>query len=201
MDHLWLNAQFTSNPQKSKAELARALGLEPSAVSKILKGTRQIKANEYNIMRKFFGLPTDGDQTAIDPEKSFVIKPLGRKDGLSEKQTDQGEWIMPASLVAQYTSAPPEKIKIFQVTESLMEPDFRKGEHVIVDMSDTKPNPPGVFIVSDGFGTLVRQCDYIPNSKPPKIRISATQKNFQPQILRPQDFNIIGRVIAKLQWL
>lgn len=56
MDSQWLQLQFRLNPDKTKADLARALGLEPPAISKILAGNRQIKAQEYVKMREFFGM-------------------------------------------------------------------------------------------------------------------------------------------------
>ena len=82
-----------------------------------------------------------------------------------------------------------------------MEPEFKLNQHVLVDLEDKKPSPPGAFIVSDGFGCMVRNCAFVPQSKPPKIKIAAANEGFQPQIPEEGNFVIIGRVIAKLQWL
>jgi hypothetical protein len=41
----------------------------------------------------------------------------------------------------------------------------------------------------------------VPHSSPAEIKISANADKFQPQILNDEDFEIIGRVIAKLQML
>ena len=82
-----------------------------------------------------------------------------------------------------------------------MEPELKRGEPVLVDLSDTKPSPPGTFIVSDGFGCLARFCEFVPNSKPPEVKLSAHSSAFQTQILKLKDFKILGRVIAKLHWL
>lgn len=199
MDAQWLNAQFANDPEKSKADLARILGLEAPAVSKMLNGTRQIKATEYVRMREFFGLTNDGDKSVVNTN-NYIIKPL-EKSGLNDLAGDQGEWVMPADIIAEHTNAPSDKIKIFSVRENMMQPDFNKGEHVIVDLTDKTPSPPGVFIVSDGFGTLVRQCEFVAGSKPTKFKISAISDKFQPQILLEDDFKILGRVIAKLQWI
>lgn len=195
MDSQWLKTQFALNPAKSKADLAKELGLEPSAVSKILGGYRQIKAQEYLIMRRFFGLPVDGESVVWNHAKSsYAIQPLGEAD----EPLDGAEWILPASILSQRTNAPPEKIKIFQVRENAMEPDFKHGEYVLIDLSDQKPTPPGVFIVSDGFGHMIRHCAFIPRANPPTVRISANSENFHSQTLALSDFIVIGRVIAKL---
>ncbi len=205
MDSQWLKRQFDCNPEKSKAGLARLLRLEPPAISKILSGTRQIKAQEYNMMRQYFDLPVDGEDTALKiPENAYRLDTLAGQDNILEDSssgTTHDSWIIPADILSARTHTPPEQIKIYSVIESVMEPDFKRGEHVLIDLFDTKPTPPGSFIISDGFGIMVRNCAYIPNSNPPEIKISASSKSFQTQSLQEDDFKIIGRIIAKLQWL
>ncbi len=204
MNSQWLKEQFECNPDKSKAGLARILKLEPPAISKILNGTRQIKAQEYNLMRQYFGLPIDGQNTSSLPENSYRLDTLeSGEQALAEPQTAMSEhsWVIPADILSARTQSPPEKIKIFNVQESFMEPDFRRGEHVLIDQSDKAPSPPGTFIISDGFGVMLRHCEYVPNSNPVEIRISAASQTFQTQVLQEQDFEILGRAIAKLQWL
>lgn len=82
-----------------------------------------------------------------------------------------------------------------------MTPDFTPGEQVLVDLTDRSPSPPGVFIVSDGLGYLIRQCEYLPGSKPPQIKLSPVNPKFEPSIVELKKTDIAGRVIAKLQWL
>ncbi len=199
MDTQWLKAQFELNPEKSKAELARALRLEPPAISKILGGKRQIKAHEYMTMRQFFGMPLDGERSLQNNNSRADREAAHFGENDHDGQNEQ--WTIPPGLLEERTNAPPDKIKVFKVKEKTMEPDFKIGENVVVDLSDRNPSPPGTFIISDGYGELIRQCELVPGSKPPKIRVAAVKKEFQPQTLELSDFQIIGRVIAKLQWL
>ncbi len=202
MDTEWLKTQFKLNPDKTKAGLARALGLEPPAVSKIISGRRQIKAHEYVAMRKFFGMPTDGARAAqADMGRSYVIGTLDT--GMQEKapQGEDDAWVMPAHLFENRTKAPPEKIRIFTVHGDAMLPDFKAGEQVLVDLSDVKPAPAGEFVVSDGMSHIIRQCEYVPHSDPPEIRLSALNKKYEAYNVPLEKAAIIGRVIAKLQWL
>lgn len=201
MDAQWLKKQFQLNPKNSKANLAKRLGLEPPAISKILNGTRQIKAQEYILMRDYFGLPNDGDN-ARGKENAYILKPLKHARELKDSGANSDQnWVMPANLLSQRTDAPSNKIKVFQIQENIMEPEFRFGENVLIDLSDNTPTPPGIFAVSDGFGTMIRHCELVASSKPPSIRVSANKQKFQPQILRLGEFKILGRVIAKLQWI
>ncbi len=192
MDSQWLKMQFQFNPGKTKAELATALGLEPPAVSKILNGTRQIKAQEYFLMRKFFGLPVDGESATSSHLK---VRRNETSNPSSFEDRDSTEWMTSESLVCSET----EKTRAFQVNEDCMRPHYCRGDRVLVDLTDRKPNPPGIFMVSDGFGNMLRHCEYTPKSAMTKIKISAPAPGFQPQVLNVTDFLILGRVIAKLQ--
>lgn len=211
MDSQWLKTQFALHPDLTRADLARTLALDPPAISKMLAGTRQIKAHEYVAMRRFFGLPTDGDR-AVSPGYRLQVLGTGMSAakgaaaGLGEKGDaereagdDQDAWIMPAALLESRTGAPPEKIKIFAVRDNSMEPDFAVGAQVLVDLSDTVPSPPGVFILSDGVGHVIRQCDIVPGEKPLQVNVqSRTGISFR---LTLDKAAIVGRVIARLDWL
>lgn len=201
MDFQWLRLQFKLYPSKTKAALARHLGLEPPAISKILSGTRQIKAHEYVKMREFFGLGQgigyEGEQTS-KAQEAYVLKPL---QNLSEKSTQAGEWSIPASILGQKTTAKPEQVRIFLINENFMEPDFKKGEHVVVDMSDNNPINKDVYVVSDGHSYMVRYCETIARSSPRKVEISAKSKDFDTHVVKLCDINIIGKVIGKMLWV
>lgn len=197
MDSQWLKTQFQLHPDKSRADLARALDLDPPAISKILAGGRQIKAHEYIAMRAFFGLPADGERAVSG---GYRLSPFAGQ-GLSDRvaASDQDAWIMPAKLLESKTQAPPDKIRIFTVQDHSMEPDFMPGAQVLVDLSDIMPSPPGVFLLSDGVGHVLRQCDVIPGETPLQIHMSARSGvSFR---LSPDKAGIVGRVIARLEWL
>ncbi len=201
MDSQWLKTQFDLHPDKSRADLARALELDPPAISKILAGGRQIKAHEYVAMRKFFGLPTDGERAVAGSSYRLQTLATGmaEKERADDQDAWQDAWIMPASLLESRTDAPPEKIRIFTIRDNSMEPDFMVGAQVLVDLSDITPSPPGVFILSDGLGHVLRQCDIIPGETPLQVNVLA--KNGTAFRLPLNKAAIVGRVIARLDWL
>lgn len=205
MDKKWLEAQFALHPEKKKADLARALNLEAPAISKVLAGGREIKAKEYILMRKFFGMPSDGKSALGVSAGAYVIKPLGEKiadDGMHDGGfSSKNDWVIPANLMREKTSANAKQIRTFKVEEDAMSPDFKAGEYVLVDVSSIKPSPPGVFLVSDGMGEIIRQCEYIPQSTPSSVKLTAKKKGYDPVVLELKDSTVIGRIIAKIEWV
>lgn len=194
MDSQWLKTQFLAYPDRTKAGLATAIGLEPPAVSKILNGTRQIKAQEYILMREYFGLPNDGENTLRKPPARTHIKALVGGDGLGDRSPPPGEWDAPAPILSRSPSA---LTKVFLVSETIMEPEFKLGEQVLIDPLDRTPSPPGVFVISDGQDNMLRHCELVGSD----IRISASKTGFHKETLSREHILILGRVIAKLQML
>lgn len=198
MDSQWLQKQFEYNPDKSKADLARALGLEPPAISKIIGGARQIKAQEYIQMRRFFGLPVDGDTPLVAARLDLVSH-----QGLAEPEIAYGfehnfPQTRPLPTAPQNLS---EQLRVFRVEEDVMEPDYVRGDHVLVDTTSKNLENGGVFILCDGFNYMIRECSYGKGPQKGKIRISARQSGFQSHALSAADFLIIGRVVGKVDWV
>ena len=205
MDKKWLEAQFKLNPEKKKADLAKALDLEAPAISKILAGIREVKAPEYVIMRKFFGLPNDGSKAYQHQKDAYIIQPLNVKNahgGMQEKiGKDAGNWVMPDSLVKEKTSANPGDVMTYRIEEDAMSPEYKVGQDVLVNTAMQKPSPSGVFLISDGMGAILRRCEYIPQSNPPAMRVSAVKEGYESHTMKIQPETIIGRVVAKIDWV
>lgn len=198
----WLNEQFKRNPRKKKALLAKALGLEAPAISKMLNGSRQLKAHELEIIKHFFGVVTPIN-ISIDPHSGVYehkIDSSGRSFHDSRKGED-GQWLMPGhdknkNLETQALN----NTRILKNSDDAMAPEFRNGEFVLVNTDDK--NLPGVFMISDGFSQMIRYCENLPEPEDMgQIKISAHAKNFIPQILYEDDLTIMGRVVGKVQAL
>ncbi|MBX2833820.1 MAG: helix-turn-helix domain-containing protein [Micavibrio sp.] len=195
----WLKAQFTRHKDKTKADLARELGLEPPAVSKILNGDRQVKAREYEIMRKFFGLPTHTRTSRAALNKDHTPQKNNLRE--HEEDTDRDQWLIPAEITPNSSTISKEALSICEVLDNLMSPFFVKGEYVVLDTSDNVPSPEGIFAVSDKFNTMIRDCAIVAKSTPIKVKITARQNEFQQQTLKLSEFEILGRVIGKVNFL
>ncbi len=228
MDAQWLKIQFDLNPHKSRAALIQKLSIETTVLDDILSGARAITADEYKTMRCFFDLPADGANAvqynrrqASAPLTYRDLNPASLSDGAASARAidwdipkhdaleQNSDFISPnlvakggANFAAGINAADlPKTIQIFYVGETTMQPDFLHGEHVLIDTSDTHPDPAGVFVLYDGCTFLLRHCAALTGEKTQKIRLTATHKMFTPQTLSSNDIDIMGRVIAKLSWL
>lgn len=90
----------------------------------------------------------------------------------------------------------PGRIRILAVRGTSMEPELWSGQRVMVDVSDTTPSPPGIFVVWDGLGLVLKYVEVVANSDPVRVRISSAHHAFQPYERNLGEAYINGRVIG-----
>ena len=81
-----------------------------------------------------------------------------------------------------------------------MIPEFNPGDRVMVNTADRMPSPPGVFVIWDGFGLIIKRCEMVPHSKPPRAVLSSANSNYATYEAEISDLDIQGRVVGKWQW-
>lgn len=92
--------------------------------------------------------------------------------------------------------ASPGRIRIIPVRGNSMEPRLWSGQRVMVDIEDKTPSPPGMFVVWDGLGLVIKNVEVVPNSDPLRVRISSSNRDFDPYERTLDEAHINGRVIG-----
>lgn len=73
------------------------------------------------------------------------------------------------------------------------------GDRVIVDARDTRPSPPGPFLVYDGTGLVVKLCEPVHGSDPPMIRLLSRNPTYTPYTIAMDEGHVIvGRVRGRI---
>lgn len=87
------------------------------------------------------------------------------------------------------------RLAVVEVRGDSMEPTLSSGDRVLVNMSDHQVSQPGIFIIYDGDGTVVKRVEKIPGSKPPKIVLISDNPLHGRYELDSEDVQIVGRVV------
>ena len=111
------------------------------------------------------------------------------------------EWHIPADLFRAQTSAPLSALRIITIYGDSMEPELAAGTRVVVDTTDRTPSPPGVFVVYDGLGLVVKRLEHIARSDPARVRLTSDNPKYQPYELTIDEAQIQGRVIGRWRWM
>lgn len=119
---------------------------------------------------------------------------------VAEAENVVSEWQLPATIIKNQTTTTEASLKVITIYGDSMEPDFRPGDRVMVDISDRTPSPPGVFVIWDGFGLVVKRLEMVPYSDPAKVRLISRNKEYKDVELFAEEVFVNGRVIGRWQW-
>lgn len=126
------------------------------------------------------GVSDDAGGLMADHEQSAVV----------------GVHTYPAASFREAYGINPNRVRILPVRGTSMEPELWSGQRVMVDIEDKTPSPPGIFVVWDGLGLVLKYVEVIANSDPVRVRISSAHKAFQPYERNIDEAYINGRVVG-----
>ena len=189
-----------------RQDIADYIGVEYQAYQKY--ETRSLIPHQY--------LPKFCEATGIEPDflyfgyelpkqrENYLIKELDVKAAagggqlVEDGQKVIAQWGVPLSALNGITN--PDNVRIIQVTGDSMQPTYQPGQRVFVNIADITPSPPGVFVVWDGLGVVIKRCEHIPHSDPPRLILSSDNECYASYELPIAEAYINGRVIGKLEW-
>ncbi|NKC30180.1 XRE family transcriptional regulator [Falsiroseomonas selenitidurans] len=193
------------NPRSDTVQaLARAMGRSvatlmalPSGVSRGAQGLRSRPVKG--------GAEVEPPAPGMVRIAEFDVRPHAGGGGeITELDASGGHavvahWAMPGDYLRAFTASP-EQVRIVRVAGDSMEPEYPAGERVAVDTSHRIPSPPGVYVLWDGFGLVLKRVELLMGEDPPLIRISSINPAYPPYERLLSEVHINGRVIGKWQW-
>jgi len=110
------------------------------------------------------------------------------------------QWSIPRKYLAAFSERP-DCLAVIRVAGDSMEPDYNAGERVLVDRSHVLPSPPGVYVLWDGLGLVLKRVEVIFGTQDPvMIRISSINSAYSTYDRALSEVHINGRVVGKWQW-
>ena len=65
----------------------------------------------------------------------------------------------------------------------------------MLDCSQTRPSPLGIFILDEGVGIVANRIEIIPNTNPQMLRIVLENFSYSTYQRRIDEIHIVGRVV------
>lgn len=186
-------------PEDVRESLARVLHVPAD----VLKGAKLDAASESGAI--------ESDHVLIDDQPrerslSITVPELdvrGEMGGgaLVDTEDRVASWEIPTDLLRGHTTAPLGGLVVIRATGDSMAPEIPPGTRVMVDPSDTRPSPPGIFAVWDGIGLVIKRVEYLMHSDPPTIRLMSANPAYQTYERSLEEAQIKGRVIGRWSWV
>lgn len=99
-----------------------------------------------------------------------------------------------AAWIRDHLGVSPDELRMLSVRGDSMEPSLYHNDSVLIDITKTLPSPPGIFVLYDGFGIVVKRLEYTQH-KPPRIRVISDNPYYSDYDRSPEEAAIIGRVV------
>lgn len=190
------------------AQLAEKTASTAQQIGRLEKGERRLTtewmekiARALDVLPEDLMTPNHGERVVI-PEIATNTMAEGKKAGqasVAESDNVLSEWSLPKQLIANQVGST-STMRIIQVMGDSMVPEFNPGDRVMVNTADRMPSPPGVFVLWDGFGLIIKRCEMVPKSSPAKVILSSANSNYSTYEMELSELDIQGRVVGKWQW-
>ena len=214
----WLRRGL-EKPNKTQRGLAKHLGIDPAGVSRLLRGERQLRADELPKVRAYIGDPDDGvdPQSLPDapPQYSGTLRDgiipiedteyasIGRFDArlsagtgsLLELQPEPiGYHLVELQWLRAVTNTAPEHLAIVMVDGDSMEPTLSDRDWVLVDTRQRNLWKHAIFAIRFGGDVLVKRVQ--PMMGQGVIRLHSDNERYDPDDVTEDQVGLLGRVIS-----
>lgn len=213
--------------EKTQADLARAIGVTPQAVSKMVRGPTTDTSKLYQIARFLGTTPeylsgetddpeddvfrkvfpgaiqlADADEYPDDPDV-VEIDQIDLKFGLGgtyiDGPVDSQKRVFSRDWIEQITKAPPRLLTWTVGDGDSMEPTIRSGEVILIDRSQTSPTTgDGIWACAYGEVGIVKRLRPRPDGT---VDILSDNPLVPPDRATDGELYVIGRVVAVVRKL
>ena len=204
----------------SQSELARRLDIESQSVNQWIKGKtvprgtrlQQVADALELTVPELLGVATSTPGPPRPPRARGTITiheldvraqggpgaddaPLNGSGG----HTILDEWSLPAEYLRSHVASP-STVRVIRIVGDSMEPQYPAGDRVLVDTSHNVPSPPGVYVIWDGFGLVLKHVEVLAGRHPPIARLSSDNPAYEPYEVPVTDLRVQGRIVGKWVW-
>ncbi len=114
---------------------------------------------------------------------------------LVTEELEEEPYYFRRSWIRRALGVSPKDLRIIAVRGDSMEPLLHEGDAVLMDLTQTHPDPAGIFALFDGVGLVVKRLDIVCNAEQPLVRIASDNPNYAPYERSLEEIKVIGRVV------
>jgi phage repressor protein C with HTH and peptisase S24 domain len=169
------------NPTTQKiSAVADALGV---SVPYLMAGT----SNDNEILK------TTGENFSLIPITALEFKEDGSYIVSTKPQSEA--FFFKKDWIEKHLNTRPENLRVVFIQGDIMEPTLYNNDMVLMDISKTVPNPPGIFVIFEGAGLIVKRLEYIRKHNTPQVIIKPDNRRYTSYECDLLEVDIVGKVV------
>ncbi|MCE7887994.1 MAG: hypothetical protein DYH13_10910 [Alphaproteobacteria bacterium PRO2] len=179
----------------SVAGLALQMHKSESQTYRILNGDAPYQPHYTRIIRDYVGIGSRMDRTGNEMAVVDLIDLRAANSFERDEDVIARITLLEEMLPLNVDS---KLVKLVKVVGDHCAPEYKPGEYVFIDTSQTVPEPPGIFLLWTGVGYKFQLCEHIFASNPPRVRLSSIAAGYSPVEISLAGADIRGRAIGKI---
>jgi phage repressor protein C with HTH and peptisase S24 domain len=160
-------------------------------------------SNELEILSKKFGEAAplnfpeqSGSNKKVDYIPEYDIRASAGGGSMSSEENIITNWPFSPEYIQNELRTSPEHLALIEVKGDSMEPTLSSGDRIMVNMADVNISQPGIFVIFDGDGTVIKRLERVYTSEEPTVAlISDNEKHTRYEVLLNDRIKVVGRVI------
>lgn len=185
--------------------VSEMLGKNPAYLQQYLRRNipRELGERERSRLAEILGLDENqlGAPKRKDapPPENYVTVPeydvrvSAGHGALATAENTRAEWPFNADYVRQTLNIHPDRLAIVEVRGDSMLPTLSSGDRVMVDMLDRQVAQPGIFVLYDGGGTVIKRVEKIPGQD--RLVLISDNSIHSRYEVSGDDVHVVGRVV------
>lgn len=123
----------------------------------------------------------------------YDIRASAGDGALTSEENVRSQWPFDPSYISDFLGLSTNDLAIIEVRGDSMEPTLSSGDRVMVHLADKQISQPGIFIIYDGGGTVIKRVEKIPGQD--KIVLISDNPLHTRYEVSGDDVQIVGRVV------
>lgn len=200
-------------PGRSQVGLAKMLGVDQSAVNRMVNGKREIKARELPVIEAYLNATSRGqgrsrprsddvplsdvrdDLPPMIAVPEYDVRLSAGPGSFNDQERIIDHWQFSRRYIENELRVAPASLGVVTVDGDSMYPTLWPGDRVMVDMTETNPAKPGIYALFDSDATVVKRVERVPASDPPEVVLISDNKNHNQYRVAADMVRVIGRVV------
>lgn len=173
--------------------------LERGIPAKLKEGDRQKLSQLLEIPQAALGGPKvlelisdQGDVVAVN---EYEVRVSAGGGSLNDVENIRSQWPFNRNYLQSELGLSSNNLAIVEVRGDSMEPTLSSGDRVLINGNDLQVSQPGIFVLFDGGGTVIKRVEHIPGSRPARLVLISDNSLHSRYEVEADDITIVGRVV------
>lgn len=190
------------------SEVSKAIGRNHAYIQQFLERGIPAKLKEADRYKlsKYLDIPQAAlggpkvlelisDQGEVVSVNEYEVRVSAGGGSLNDVENIRSQWPFNRDYIQGELGLSSNNLAIVEVRGDSMEPTLSSGDRVLINGNDVQVSQPGIFVLFDGGGTVIKRVEHVPGSSPTRLVLISDNNLHSRYEVEADAITIVGRVV------